>query len=193
MAALSNEFLFAFSNAMFYEVGSFWDPHDPEVQAGLIATTNQKRKVGYVNIPADSGGETKFGIAKNSHRDVDIKTLDLSRTIDIYFDEYWIGGKCDKLPQPLTIIHFDGCCNHGVSRACKFLQKAAGVTADGDIGPATLRAVGAMNQEQLIRNLSQIRENFYNAIVQRDPSQSIFLKGWLRRIKEVTDLTLSQL
>jgi len=193
MADFDNSFQHAFDHAMLYEVGGFWNSQDPEVQAGLIDTKDQRRKVGYVNIPADRGGETKYGVAQKMNPDVPVRTLDLNGAMQVYFDRYWVAGNCPQLPYPLTIIHFDGCVNHGIGRAKKFLQSAAGVNPDGGIGPNTIAAVNAMDPAQLIQNLSNARAAFYNQIVARDPSQAMFLNGWMRRITEVTNYTLAQL
>lgn len=182
-----------FNHAMIYEVGAFWNPQDPEVISGAIDTKDQRRKVGYVNIPADRGGETKYGIAQKMNPDIQVRTLDLVAAMNVYFNKYWLAGSCDHLSGALTIIHFDGCVNHGVGRAKKFLQSAAGVNPDGNIGPNSLAAINSMDPSLLIRKLSNARIDFYNQIVARDPSQAIFINGWMRRINEVTQFTLAQL
>lgn len=187
------DFIEAFNHAMLYEVGQFWDPSDPEVIAGYYGTRQQRRKVGYVNIPADRGGETKYGIAQNANPDVRVCDLNLDGAMEIYFNRYWLFGKCHLLPYPLTIIHFDGCINHGVKRAIRFLQRAANVEDDGIIGSVTLNAIHAARLEDIITSLANIRRDFYIAIVERNASQKIFLNGWMRRINEVTDYTLAAL
>ena len=193
MNDFSDDFLYAFDHAMKYEVGGFWNPNDPEVQQGLIDTKDQRRKVGYVNIPQDRGGETKYGVAQKANPNISVRDLDLLGAMDVYFSKYWLGGKCDQLPHPLTVIHFDGCVNHGVSRANKFLQRAIGVHDDGVIGERTLAAINSIDQRQIIQSIAEIRTDFYNSIVERDQSQRMFLKGWMRRINEVTGFTLSLL
>lgn len=193
MADFTDDFLFAFNHAMIYEVGAFWNPEDPEVIAGLIETKDQRRKVGYVNIPADSGGETKYGVAQRPNPTVAVTTLDLAGAMDVYYNRYWLTSSCDKLSSPLSIIHFDGAVNHGIGRASKFLQTAVGVEADGQIGPATLDAVANKDPKEIILSISQLRIDFYNSIVASKPNQKMFLNGWLRRISEVTAFTLEKL
>lgn len=186
----SKQFFHAFNHAMLYEVGDFFDPSDPEVQQGLIETRQQRKKVGYVNIPSDRGGETKFGVAQNANPDVNVRNLTLLQTMDVYYRRYWLAGRCERLHPALAIIHFDGCVNHGVGRACRFLQRAAGVEEDGSIGPRTVSAAEAVGAADMIKRISDIRRNFYNDIVRRNQSQSIFLNGWMRRISEVTQYSL---
>lgn len=174
----------AVDHAMLYEVGGFWKL-TPEVEAGLIGTKEQRRACGYVNDPDDAGGETKFGVAKNGNPDLDITNLTWDQAKEVYFKRYWLTGSCDKLPARIAVLHFDGCVNHGVGRANKFLQKAAGVTQDGVIGPKTISAISALNEFDVCKNICNSREHFYRNIVEDKPTQVKFLAGWLRRINEM--------
>lgn len=180
-----------FNHAMIYEVGAFWNPKDPEVIAGLCSTKDQKRKVGYVNIPQDAGGETKFGVALNANPGLNIKTLTLSEAMVVYEKKYWNTISCEQMPLAISLWLFDCGVNHGTRRAAKFLQTALGVTADGQIGPGTLGALAKADQKALLSKLKTIRQNFYESIVQNKPSQKMFLAGWTRRNNEVTDFSLS--
>jgi lysozyme family protein len=185
-------FVDAFNHAMIYECGPFWDPTDPDVIAGNCSTREQRRKVGYVNIPTDRGGETKYGIAQNSNPNVNVRNLDLNGAMEVYFQNYWFRGKCDKLSPPVSSIHFDGCVNHGIGRANKFLQRALGVADDGVVGSGTLAAASAADALEVVQSIAKQREDFYRAIVNRDATQGVFLNGWLRRINEVRDFALTE-
>ena len=44
---------------------------------------------GYVDNPADPGGETKFGITKREYPQVDIAALTRAEAIAIYFRDWW--------------------------------------------------------------------------------------------------------
>ncbi len=44
---------------------------------------------GYVNHPADPGGETNMGISKRSYPDLDIKNLTVAMAKEIYFRDFW--------------------------------------------------------------------------------------------------------
>lgn len=187
----SQEFLDAFDHAMIYEVGGFWNPNDPEVQSGAIATREQRRKVGYVNDPHDRGGETKYGIAINGNPGVDVRNLNLTRAMEIYFKNYWLAGSCHIMDYPLNVLHFDGCTNHGIGRANKYIQMALGLkNPDGVIGEKTAEALVQCQPLEVCMAVCDLRENFYKAIVKRDPSQGKFLKGWLRRIGEMRQYCL---
>ena len=187
------EFIYAFDHSMLYEVGPWWNPNDPDVIRGACATNDQRRKVGYVNIAQDRGGLTKYGIAKNANPEVDVQNIDLAGAMDVFFRKYWLASKSDKIPFPIQIMHYDAAVNHGVGRAAKMLQQAVGATQDGIIGPATLARVNAMSPAQLAEALNKIRVDRFNAIVRNDPSQKVFLRGWLRRADEVYRFTKSML
>jgi lysozyme family protein len=95
---------------------------------------------GYVNNPADPGGETNWGISRRSYPDLDIAHLTWDDAKAIYRRDFWDKIQGDKLPPPLAMIVFDSAVNNGPARAAKWLQRAVGVTEDGIIGPATLAA-----------------------------------------------------
>ena len=174
----------AIDHAMLYEVGGFWQL-TPDVEAGLIDTPEQRKACGYTNDPDDHGGETKYGVAKSANTDLNITTLDWEAAKRVYYKRYWLQGDCQDMPSRLAALHFDGCVNHGVGREAKFLQKAVGAVADGDIGPATLALVNAQDEITLCNKVCAQREAFYRSIVANNPSQAKYLNGWLRRVHEM--------
>lgn len=178
----------AVDHAMLYEVGGFWKL-TPDVEAGLINTPAQRKAVGYVDDPLDRGGETKFGVAKNANPDLDITSLTWAEAKAVYYDRYWVAGSCEGMPARVGVLHFDGCVNHGVGRAKKFLQTSIGVNADGIVGRVTLQAIATEDPIEVCHRICNIREQFYNNIVKNKPNQARFLKGWLRRITEMRAFT----
>jgi lysozyme family protein len=184
----SDAFEAAINHAMLYEVGGGWKM-TPDVETGLISTPQQRKAVGYVNDPDDAGGETKFGIAKNANPETDITNLTWSQAKAIYYTKYWLLGACDKLSGRVGVLHLDGCINHGVGRASKFLQKALLVTEDGKIGAITINKANLADQIVLCNAICDNREQFYQDIVANKPTQKKFLAGWFRRIKEMRDFT----
>jgi lysozyme family protein len=179
---MNDDFLTALEIVMKAEVGPNFDPKDPEIIAGLCDTRIQKQKVGYTNIPSDSGGETKFGVAKGSHPNLDIKSLTYAQACEIYRNEYWNMNHCDKLPFPLNVIHFDGGVNMGSSRATKFIQQAVGANpVDGSFGPGTMRTALAADPFAAALAIIDLRDAFYKNLAAKVPKNAMFLKGWLNR------------
>lgn len=146
-----------------------------------------KAEGGYVNHKNDNGGETAFGISKRSYPNVDIKNLTVEKAKDIYYTDFWKTGPYDTLAcAPLAEKVFDTAVNAGNSRAFKLLQQAANacgakLIVDGAIGPKTIAALNSLDGQKVLSAYRTEQANFYKAIVQRDPSQSVFLKGWLAR------------
>ena len=108
--------------------------------------TGGDRSGGYTNDPKDAGGETKWGISKNKHPHLSIKSLTFNDALRIYQNEYW-NDKYDYIADTaLAFKLFDMGINNGVKTAVKKLQKAVkasgkAIKADGVFGNITLAAV----------------------------------------------------
>ena len=92
---------------------------------------------GYVNDPADPGGETKYGISHRAYPDIGIKALTLDQAKAIYQRDYWQPANCDRMPEHIGHLVFDCAVHHGVKTAIKLLQRALRVADDGEFGPVT--------------------------------------------------------
>ena len=141
---------------------------------------------GYVNDPDDPGGETKYGIAKKSNPDVDIKNLTIEQAKKIYWEKYWVPNKVDKVPSQLKYIYYDMCVNMGRSNAVKVLQsaanqKGANITVDGGIGPNTLKAIDNLELERA----RAFRVKYYADLCSAKPTLLKYYYGWFRRSLEV--------
>lgn len=149
---------------------------------------------GYVNDPADPGGATNCGItqsvydawrASNKQAKQPVRQATAGEVEAIYRARYWDACRCGDLPEPVDMIVFDTAVNCGVSRACKWLQEAAGVTADGDIGPKTIVAVKAANAAELATRIAALRAAHYDKCVRDNPKLVKFAKGWANRLSSL--------
>lgn len=68
---------------------------------------------GYVNDPADPGGETKFGISKRRYPDLNIAALTLDQAKAIYLRDYWNSHGLDALEYGKALLVFDCAVNGG--------------------------------------------------------------------------------
>jgi len=136
-------------------------------QLAIVFTS--KWEGGYVNDPADPGGETKYGISKRSYPDVDIKALTREEANRIYYNDYWLKSGADKLDKDLALVFFDACVNVGIRRATEWLAK---VKDEG-------------NKERAARLFNQHRIAYYNSLVEKKPSLKKFHKGWLNRVNDL--------
>ncbi len=135
---------------------------------------------GFVDHPRDPGGATNFGITQRVARARgyvgDMRDLPLATAIAIYREDYWAPIKADQLPESLRFHVFDAAVNSGPGQAIKWLQRAAGITQDGIIGPRTLSAASMVSPAKY----SAIRLRFMTDLA----TWSTFGKGWARRIAD---------
>tara|TARA_R110000824_G_scaffold264988_1_gene453839 strand:- start:513 stop:989 length:477 start_codon:yes stop_codon:yes gene_type:complete len=141
---------------------------------------------GYVDDPDDLGGETNYGITKRFYPDVDIKNLTKEEAKQIYYDDYWLKNKVDKMPSQLKHIYFDMCINMGKKTAVKILQgacigKGKDIALDGGLGANTFKAVKDVEVERV----RAYRVKYYVDIITRKPEQEKFYYGWFRRSLQV--------
>lgn len=139
---------------------------------------------GYSNDSEDPGGETNFGISKSAYPDVDIKKLTTQAAVAIYHRDYWQTMKCDQLPSGLDLMAFDAAVQHGTGTAARLMQAAAGVAADGNIGPITLAAV---TKQGTCREFAARRMDYYANL----PKFKRYGLGWSRRLMAVYERAIA--
>lgn len=132
---------------------------------------------GFVNDPLDKGGMTFKGICRKLYPALSIwSSIDSlipnkslinalrSEEIDsVYKQCYWDKCCCDVMLEPLDLIVFDTAVNMGVGRAKQFLAK----TIEPDL-------------------YLYLRKDYYLSIVEKNPSQSRFINGWINRLKKLS-------
>ena len=144
---------------------------------------------GYADDPADRGGKTRFGIteavARKHGYNGAMAEFPREKAVEIYRMDYWNAVRGDGLPEELGIRMLDLAVNAGPARAIRALQRAMGEKEDGIFGPKTLdrlrrsETAGDIPLIEARVRLEQLRH--YRDIVRRDPSQAVFLLGWITR------------
>lgn len=133
---------------------------------------------GLSNHPQDPGGLPRFGISSRAYPHLDIRALTMDAAIAIYRRDYWNPIRGMDLPPALALLVFDSAVNQGVGTAARLLQKAVGVTEDGNIGPVTLRAALAVPLEQALIDFCAERALRYEF----NRNEETFGRGWYRRL-----------
>ena len=146
----------------------------------------------------DRGGRTAYGVTQRTYdawrkakglEQNDVWSITQGEVADLYKERYWAMCRCDLLPNRLDICMFDASVNHGTRKAVQFLQRSVGVVDDGEFGPQTMRALSQDESsdrlEWVITSYLNHREQFYAAIVHRDPKQVKFIKGWMNRLNDL--------
>ena len=136
---------------------------------------------GYSNNPADPGGETRYGISKRAHPDVDIKSLTLDQAKAIYLRDYWTPASCDRMPEKIGHLVFDAAVNHGVTTAIKLLQRALKIPDDGIYGPNTHGTLTARDMSETANMLMAERAIYMTTCI----AWPTFKRGWMKRCFEI--------
>ena len=132
---------------------------------------------GYVNNPADPGGETQWGISKRSYPAVNIKTLTREKAKEIYKRDFWDPVAAKVTDSALCFQVMDAAVNHGSDNATRFLQRAVGVADDGHFGPASAAALAKLDPHDVHLLFMAERFEFWAKLRAFDT----FGRGWVRR------------
>lgn len=146
---------------------------------------------GFVNHPADPGGATNKGVTqrvydgwrRRQNKPVrSVRVISHDEVAAIYRLQYWDVVRADDLPPGVDYFTFDGAVHSGPVQSVKWLQRALGVAADGQVGVATLAALKAHpDHDALIADMASRRL----AMLRSLKTWKTFGKGWSRRVAEV--------
>jgi lysozyme family protein len=158
---------------------------------------------GFSDHKADKGGKTNLGITLATLNQakalgivpfrITIQDLTVAQAKSIYFRLYWLPARCAQFPAPLDLLLFDAQVNHRPKVAARLIQSAVEADRDGAIGPDTIAKADAIAKSadqdampKAIERYAEARKDFFRQIVSNDPSQKVFLRGWLNRVDRVT-------
>ena len=153
--------------------------------------THKLEGVVFENDPTDTAGATKYGITTQDVRDyykdpskdwTDVKALTADTAALILKKLYWDRLKADEIVnQSLAEYFVDSCFNMGFI-CVKYVQRIIGVPDDGIWGSGSLAALNAADPEKVFEALRARREQRYAAIIEANPSQKKFERGWKNRL-----------
>ena len=169
---------------MKHEVGSWWmtepqySPGDAELDAGLFETKLQRKKVGFVQHPADPGGVTKFGVAQGPNPKINVKNIIYQNAREVGYNNYWLRfpNTYETTKPKLAVMLMDMSYLHGVGGAKSILRNAN---------------VGSLNDDDSCRALQQSQANFFRELIESKPSRKVFINGWMKRSNELLAYALS--
>jgi lysozyme family protein len=166
---------------------------------------------GYSNLAADKGGETYAGITKKNYPtwagwsiiattkpkqgQIIVNSQLETLVSDFYKKNFWDLLQCDKFSKFVGMNLCDFAVNSGTQTAAKSIQKVINslmttgeqtLIVDGNIGTLTIAAANKLNQQKLNDALLTFRKKFYETIVENNPKQRQFLRGWLNRLTDFT-------
>lgn len=144
---------------------------------------------GYVNDPADPGGETKYGISKRAYPHLDIRNLTREEAIAIYRRDWWDRYRYGEIQDAdVAAKVLDLAVNTGPVYAAMIVQRALhacgrrDVEIDGIIGSQTLAAINSVRpRAALLAAIKAEAAAHYRLLVERRPELRRFEQGWITR------------
>lgn len=145
---------------------------------------------GYSDHPSDAGGVTMKGVTLATYRAYcgqektakDLINMSYGTWQNIMKDMYWDKCRADEIVnQSVAEILVDWCVNSGLVGLRK-VQEMVGAKPDGIAGPITLSKINSSNSMELFDRIWNARKQFYVNIVKRNPSQKVFMNGWMNRL-----------
>lgn len=146
---------------------------------------------GYVDHKNDKGGCTNMGVTIGTYRSLinknatcsDVKNM-TKEHFETVLKSFWNRWRANELMnQSVANILVDWVWASGVW-GIRIPQRILGVKEDGIVGVKTLANANAICQEGLFNEIKTARIKFVEDIVRNNPSQRVFLKGWINRIND---------
>jgi lysozyme family protein len=144
-----------------------------------------KNEGGFVDNPNDRGGATNMGIEQRDLPDIPIRDLTVAQAFAYYQESYVKPWMNEIESQAVADKIFDMAVLLGIQTAVRLLQRALGFSTDdqdGNYGAITARAVNEDGDNVLAPYKTMLAAHM-QWIVQKNPSQQVFLAGWLRRVE----------
>lgn len=165
---------------------------------------------GWSNHAKDKGGATNLGVTIKRFREAaaemdghdfdldddgdvdmdDLRKMEKPLALAIFEKYYWLPGFYQLEPR-VAIKVADYGFNMGPAAGVKRLQAAVnmracalgapGLSVDGKLGPKTIQLAGLCGENELLTALQEEGKRFYMALIEKDPEQKCFYKGWFNR------------
>lgn len=158
---------------------------------------------GYVNDPSDSGGETNWGVTKNTARRAgykgDMRDMTLIDAKNIYLKLFWHKIKLEKVKDyDIAFELFEQAVNMGLRKPQRWLQENLNVLnrnnpeqyweelkVDGKVGDKTISVLNQAlkkkyTKENLLKLMNIDQGSFYKKLAIKRPKDERFINGWLK-------------
>lgn len=165
--------------------------------------------------PDDGGGLTKYGVSlkflgglsgTQSNRDVlERMGIRLPITRQVIYDltrdqaaslfrwQFWDKLRLSLIPLRPAVVLYDAAVNSGPAQSVKLAQRGYNrcvaygqpLVVDGIMGPATRAAMQLADTDKALTAMLDAREAFFQTIVANNPSQQVFLRGWINRVDDL--------
>lgn len=158
-------------------------------EGGLVDDPNDYRGITNFGITIDSLAESKLLSVINNPIQY-LKNLNEDQAINFYEHYIWNPNHYELIAdRQIATKVFDMTVNMGKEQSHKILQRSVNlmskdpILVDGIIGVETLKETNLLPSDYLHQELREQQTAFYKLLVKEDPTQKIFLEGWLNRAK----------
>lgn len=174
-----------------------------KVNMNIIAETINFESDKFTNRKSDGGGPTKYGITGRTLKDwrrqtngvipydapsiaAAVQALSRDEAVSIYMENFIKKPRFGEI-NDLNLRHLvvDTGVLHGRHRAARWLQRVLEVKVDGRVGPNTLAAINWNDNKDKTREIHKKllarRYRGFADFVQSNPSQLVWLEGWVNR------------
>lgn len=160
---------------------------------------------GYINLPSDPGGETKYGITKEVAKEHgyrnEMEDLPRSKAVEIYYEDYWEKnrlGEIAELNEGVAFEIFDASVHLGTVTAVKLFQRSLNVfnkkgeayddiKVDGIIGDNTITAFRSFHSSRrqpagcdvLRKSILGQKASLYVRLAEDNEELETFVYGWI--------------
>ncbi len=152
---------------------------DPAFEKTMITTFRAEGECG--NHPNDSGGYTCYGISQNNNPEVDVRNITRADAENIAHRKYYTQHGIDQLPDYIRSDVFTFGWASGPVTAIRNLCRVLGMPErnkiDSEIVMATENYNGDLHNDYL-----DAMQQYFEKCAQK-PGQSVFLGGWMNRVK----------
>lgn len=184
-----------------------WHKHVMNYEGGYVnhpndkgGETNRGITLGTLNRAKQRGIVPQYVSIKELHKYPDY-------VYEVYNLMYYRDPLCHQMPAMLAFAFHDACVNHGAGGKNKsgrpvgagmvlqdVLIKKFGqpLTFDGVVGKKSIEALnkvlGFVNESTITESFNDRRRQYFLDIVASNPSQKVFLTGWMNRMDKVSKL-----
>ena len=107
--------------------------------------------------------------------------------------QFWDKLKLGLIPLRPAVVLYDAAVNSGPAQSVKLAQRGYNrcvaygqpLVVDGIMGPATRAAMQLADTDKALTAMLDAREKFFQTIVANNPSQQVFLRGWINRVDDL--------
>ena len=148
----------------------------------------------FTDHPNDYGGPTRYGIIQRVYdryrrsKGLPVRSVNFitePEYNEIYEKNYWNPVRSEWLSGPLGLTLFDTAVNLGVGGALSRLQAALKLPITGTWTQNISDVIHSADQTAIALTICNLRIKKRHDRVKQNPTQKVFLKGWLNRDRDL--------